>query len=79
MIRFEDGVFFLQRVEEAAPVVVVTVLDDHESVPRQLRSSLLFCNSISRFFFFSALFPVPARKQIRSFIDNLSNDRRLHS
>lgn len=52
MIRFEDGVFFLQRVEEAAPVVVVTVLDDHESVPRQLRSSLLFCNSISRFFFF---------------------------
>lgn len=36
-------------------MVVVTVLDDHESVPRQLRSSLLFCNSISRFFFFFPL------------------------
>lgn len=53
MIRFDDGFkpesglfgqvfFFLQRVEEAAPVVVVTVLDDHESVPRQLPYARLF-------------------------------------
>lgn len=52
--RFFWSSFFLQRVEEAAPVVVV--LDDHESVPRQLpyarnQASLLSRDSIRDSFF----------------------------